>query len=105
MVVKAQYIGSMQVDTNWYWNQHPKQHIITLPTRTILHTRLEVNVVTYFHSIPKSLCNREKTKKSISINPISLTESDYNYMLEENGCQDKIEFERDVEVYSDDEGN
>ena len=22
LVVKAQYICSMQVDTNWYWNQH-----------------------------------------------------------------------------------
>ena len=26
LVVKAQYICSMKVDTNWYWNQHPQQH-------------------------------------------------------------------------------
>ena len=25
LVSKAQYICSMQVDTNWYWNQHPKK--------------------------------------------------------------------------------
>ena len=37
LVVKAQYICSIQVDTNWYWNQQPKQHGITLTTRTILH--------------------------------------------------------------------
>ena len=23
-VVKAQYLYSMQIDTNWYWNQQPK---------------------------------------------------------------------------------
>ena len=23
LVVKAQYICSMQVEANWYWNQHP----------------------------------------------------------------------------------
>ena len=28
LVVKEQYICSMQVETNWYWNQHP-QHYAT----------------------------------------------------------------------------
>ena len=37
LVVKAQYICSMQVDTNWYWNQQPKHHVIIVPTSTILH--------------------------------------------------------------------
>ena len=37
LVVKAQYVCSMQVDNNWYWNQHPQQHVITVPTCTILH--------------------------------------------------------------------
>ena len=23
-VVKSQYLCSMQVETNWYWNQHPQ---------------------------------------------------------------------------------
>ena len=23
LIVKAQYLCSMKVDTNWYWNQHP----------------------------------------------------------------------------------
>ena len=26
LVFKAQYICSMQVDTNWYFHQQPKQH-------------------------------------------------------------------------------
>ena len=40
LIVKAQYICSMQVDTNWCWNQKPKQHFITVPTCTILHPQL-----------------------------------------------------------------
>ena len=51
LVVKEQYLCSMQVDTNWYWNQHSQHHIITFPTRTIIHPQLEVNVVTYFHAM------------------------------------------------------
>ena len=40
LVFKAKYLCSMQVDTNWYWNQQPKHHVITVPTRTILHPQL-----------------------------------------------------------------
>ena len=29
LVVKAQYLCYMQLDTNWYWNQHPQHHAIT----------------------------------------------------------------------------
>ena len=62
MVVKAKYICSMQVDNNWYWNQQPKQHVITMPTRTILHPQLEVNAVTDFHAISKIVCTRTQAK-------------------------------------------
>ena len=30
LVVKAQYIYSMQVDTNWYWDPYPQQHVSTV---------------------------------------------------------------------------
>ena len=62
LVVKSQYLCSMQVETNWYWNQHPQKHIITFPTRTIIHPRIEVNTVTYFNDIQKSVCNRIQEK-------------------------------------------
>ena len=58
LVVNSQYICSMQLDTNWYWNQYPQQHVIIVPTRTILHPQLEVNAVAHFHTIPKIVCNR-----------------------------------------------
>ena len=55
LVVKAQYLCSIQVDTNWYWNQQQKKNVITVTTRTILHAQLEVNAVTEFHAIPISV--------------------------------------------------
>ena len=64
LVVKAQYLSSMKVDTNWYWNQHPKQHVITVPSSTIIHPQLEVNSVTDFHSITTSVCKRTQFKKT-----------------------------------------
>ena len=105
LVVKAQYTCSMKVNTNWYWNQQPKHHIIKVPTRKIIHPQLEVNAVTYLHTVTTRLCTRKKANKSISIQPICLSDSDYDYILEEIGRRDKIEFERDVEVYSADEEN
>ena len=63
LVIKAQYICSMQIETNRYWNQHPKHHVITVPTRIILHPLIEDNAVTYFHPISKSVCNRTQEKK------------------------------------------
>ena len=61
-VVKAKYIYYMQVDTNWYLNKKPQHNFITVPTCTILHPQLEVNAVTYFHAIPKSVCTRTQEK-------------------------------------------
>ena len=46
LVVKAKYLCSMQIDTNWYWNQQPKHHVITVPTLKIIHPQLEVNAIT-----------------------------------------------------------
>ena len=85
LVVKAQYLCSMKIDTNWYWNQQPEHHVITVPTRTIIHPQLEVNAITYFHAIPTSVCSRTQAKISISRQPICLTDADYDYILEEIG--------------------
>ena len=89
LVVKAKYFCSMQIDTNWYWNQQSKHHVITVTTHTILHTKLEVNEITDFHEIPTSICSRTQEKKPISRQPICLTDSDYDYILEEIGCREK----------------
>ena len=82
MVVHSKYLCSMQVDTNWYWNQQPQHHVITVSTRTILHPQLEVDTITEFHATPTSVCSRTQAKKSISRQPICLTDADYDYILE-----------------------
>ena len=91
----------MQIYNTWYLNQQPKHPVITVPTRTILHPQLEVNAITDFHAIPTSVCSRTQAKKSISRQTIYFTDADYDYILEEIGRQDKIEFEIEVDVYSD----
>ena len=64
LVVNAKYLCSMQVDTNWYWNQQSKHHVITMPTRTILNPQLEGDAITDFHAIPTSICSRKQAKKT-----------------------------------------
>ena len=93
MVVKAQYLCYMKIGTNWYWNQKPKHHVITVPTRTILHPQLEVIVIKNFHAIPTNVYSQTQSKIAISRQPICLTDSDHDYILEVIGRQDKIEFE------------
>ena len=92
----------MQVETNWYWNQQSKHHVITVPTRTILHPQLEGDAIKDFHLIPTIICSITQAKKSISRQHIFLTDADYDYILEEIDRRDKIEFEREIDVYSDD---
>ena len=45
---------------------------------------------------------QDTEKKAISRQTICLTGADYDYILEEIDRQDKIECEREVDVYSDD---
>ena len=79
LFVNAKYLCLMQVDTNPYWNQQPKHHVITVPSRTILHPRPEGDAIKDFHAITTSICSRTQAKKAISTQPICLTDSDYDY--------------------------
>ena len=90
LVVKAEYLCYTKVETNLYQDQHTQQHFITVPTCKILHTQIEVNAVTYYHARTKSVCNRTQAKKAISRHPLCLTDSDYNYILEEIYFQEKM---------------
>ena len=57
LFVKAQYLFSMQENTNWYCKQQPMQQTIIVPTRTVLHPRLDVILIRYIQDIPKNLCS------------------------------------------------
>ena len=77
LVVKAQYICSMQENTNWYWEKQSLQQNIMVPTRTILHPCIDVVRIKYVHDIPKTVCNRIQSKKSIQRHPIFMKYADY----------------------------
>ena len=83
LVFKAQYLCSIQENYNWYQKQQSLQHNIIVPTRTILHTRLDVVRITYIQDIHKTICNRIQAKKSMQIHPICMTYNDYDYILDE----------------------
>ena len=78
--VKSQYICSMLVNNNWYWDQHPQHHVITFPTRKIIRPQIEVNSITDIHDISKSVCNRTQAK-NVSRHTICITDYDYDYIL------------------------
>ena len=67
LVAKAQYLCSMQENTNWYWKQQPLQQTIIFPTRTILHPSLEVIIIRYVQDTPKKLFGRSKALTLIMI--------------------------------------
>ena len=52
----------MEESTNLFWDQHPQQQIITVPTRTILHPLRDATTITYIHDLPKCVCNITQAK-------------------------------------------
>ena len=54
-----------------------------VPTRTILHPRLDVITMIYVQDTPKNFCNRIQAKRAIQRHPISMTGADYDYILNE----------------------
>ena len=83
LFVKAQYLCSIKENTNWYGKQQSMQQTIILPTRTILHPSLDVIIIIYVQDIPKNICRRNQLKKAIQRHPIIMTDSDYDYILDE----------------------
>ena len=81
LVVKAQYLCSIHLNTNWYLVQHTQQHVIKVPTRTILQPRLGFNPKTDLHDIPKVVCYTTEANKYISQHPICLNDSEYDCIL------------------------
>ena len=73
----------MQENTNLYWKQQPLQQTIIVPKRTIIHPHLGVIRIRYVQDIPKNIFNRIQAKKFIQRHPISMTDADYDYILDE----------------------
>ena len=52
----------MQESTNCFWDQHPQQQVIKVPTCTILHPQLDGTAITDINDITKSVCNKTQAK-------------------------------------------
>ena len=55
LVVKSQYICSMQENTNWYRKQQSMQHTIIVTTCTTIHPSLDVITIRYVQNIHKNI--------------------------------------------------
>ena len=60
LVVNVKYTNFMQKKIKWYWGQKQQQKAIIFPTRTIIHTCLDVVIVKHFHAIPRSDFHRNQ---------------------------------------------
>ena len=58
LVVNAQYLCYIQENTNWYWKQKPLKKTLIVPTRTLIHSRLDVITIRYVQETLKNSCNR-----------------------------------------------
>ena len=91
LVFKAQYLCSMQKNTNWYWKPQPLQHNVIVPTRTILHPSLVVIIIRYVQDIPKNICIINQSEKDTEIYPIIMADINYDYVLDEiERCEKNI---------------
>ena len=88
LFVRAQYICSIQENTNWYWKQQPLQHNIIFTTRKIIHPCIDVITIRYVQDISKNVCNRIQAKKSIQRHPICMNDADYDYILDGIECRE-----------------
>ena len=59
------------------------QQNIIFPKRTILYPHLDVITIRYTQDTPNNVCNSIKEKKPIQRYPISMTDADYDYILDE----------------------
>ena len=65
LVVKAQYLCSMQENINWYWKQQSPKQTIIVTTRTIIHPNLYVVIIREVQDIPKNVYNSIQEKHAI----------------------------------------
>ena len=64
----------------------------------IVHPYLHVIIVKYVHAILRSFCKRNQSKQDLQRHLTRPTESDHNYILDEIGRRDKIEYKRNISV-------
>ena len=78
-----------------------QQQVIIVPTCNILNPCLNVIVIKYIHDMPRSVCNINQPKQDLQRHHKWLNDSDNNYIIDEIGRRDKIEYKRNIRVEDD----
>ena len=78
-----------------------QRQLIVVPTHTIVHTCIDVFVVKDVNDITRSDFNINQTRKALQRHLICLTYSDNDYILNEIGGRDKIEYKINISVEDD----
>ena len=73
LVMKSQYLCSMQVDINWYWNQEPKQHVTTVTTRSQPLLTQFMKYTRFFNGISDNMASLVESGKYGAINITNTT--------------------------------
>ena len=62
IVVKAYYLSYTKEKNKWYFKQKKQKRVILFPTRTIVHSCLDVFLVKDVYDISRSVLNRKSSK-------------------------------------------
>ena len=82
----------------WYWTQKQQHNIIAVMKFTIVHLCIDFFLVEYFQYVTISVCNRKQAQQALQIHTICITDSNNEYIIDENLCQDQIEYGRNINI-------
>ena len=74
------------------------EKIINFITCKIVNPCLNIFVEKDFHNIPRGFCNRNQSQKVLQRHHICLADYDCDYTLDKKIRQDKIEYERRINI-------
>ena len=76
--------------------ENHQQQLIIVTTQSNVYPCVSIIFLKDVNVIIRSACNRNQENQALKIHPICLTDSDYNYIPDEIGSRDKIDYERKI---------
>ena len=76
--------------------ENQQQQLIIVTTEYNAYPCVSIILLKDVNVIIRSACNRNQEKQALKIHTICLTDSDYDYIPDEIGSRDKIDYERKI---------
>ena len=83
-----------------YWKQLGTNQSVILSTCTIVHKFIEVSDIKNVAVINIIICNKKQARQAVHRQPIFISDSEHDYILEKIERRDYIEYER--KIHNDD---